>query len=192
MHTREALVHVFHAGLARSFFRGLEHSTSSYGGPLELEVEGMDLAQPLHHVATIAVDHLRPLGLPWRYSELPLVYGLGHSGCRLEYSFDSSSIVVQAIEPREPTKDWPYAGYPRLLPYVPLEPGPTAPSTWEEFRQRAPNLPERPPANLVVLVPPPATLGFSLWGRMGDAEGATIVFECALEEKRVRASSVCG
>lgn len=190
MHSREALVHVFHAGLSTSFFRGLEHSTSSYGGPLELEVDGMDLAQPLHRVATIAVDHLRPLGLPWRFSELPLVYGLRYSDCRLHYTFEPGAIVPSSMEPREPTEDWPYAGYPQLLPFVPLEPGPIAPSTWEEFRQRAPSLPERPLLELVVLVPPPATLGFSMWGRMGDAEGATIVFECSLQEKRVLAYNV--
>jgi len=191
MHAREALVHVFHGDLATSFFRGLEHSTSSYGGPLEPGVAGLELARPLHHVATIAVDHLRPLGVPWRFSELPLAYGLEYSDCRLQYTFEPGSIVIQAMEPREPSEDWPYAGYPRVLPYAPLEPGPTVPSTWEEFRQRAPGLSERPLPEIVVLVPPPATLGFSLWGRMGDAEGATIVFECSLQEKRVRAYNVC-
>ena len=40
-----------------------------------------------------------------------------------------------------------------------------------------PNVPDRQPAELVVIVPPPATLGVSYGQDAGDFEGVTIVFE---------------
>jgi hypothetical protein len=40
-------------------------------------------------------------------------------------------------------------------------------------------------------VPPPATIGVSLWGD-GDASDATIIFACDLKAKEVSATNVCG
>jgi hypothetical protein len=186
----EQLVHVFHSGRALSFARSAEHSTSTFGGPLEADVRGGALGAPLHHVATLGVDHLRPLGVPWRFGELPLVFSLRHSGCEIAYAFDVDTIRVESLAPAAPTPDWPYRGVPELLPCAPLEPGAAQATTWDAFRSRAPNLAPEPPAQLVVLVPPPATLGVSLWGRAGDAEGVTLVFACDLGSRRVRASTV--
>ncbi len=188
---REALVHVFHGGVALSFLRASTHSSSIYGGPLELHVQGRPLAQPVHHVATIAGEHLRLAGITGFDRDLPLVYGFSYSDCRLDYAFDVSTIDLVSLEPGQPTADWPYAGYPRLLPYVPLEPGPVVPSTWGGFLRLSPNLPERQPAEWVVLVPPPATLGYSMWGPSGDREEATVVFEFSPRERRVRSYNVC-
>jgi hypothetical protein len=47
------------------------------------------------------------------------------------------------------------------------------------------------PAELLVAVPPPATLGFSMWGPDGDREGVTVVFECDLAERTIRAYNRC-
>ena len=41
---------------------------------------------------------------------------------------------------------------------------------------------------LVVAIPPPATLGVSLWG-MGDGDDVTILFECDLADRVVYASN---
>ena len=50
---------------------------------------------------------------------------------------------------------------------------------------------EEQPAELIVAVPPPATLGVSLWGQSGDEDGATVVFECHLGDRKVRAYNRC-
>jgi hypothetical protein len=47
------------------------------------------------------------------------------------------------------------------------------------------------PSDVIVLVPPPMTIGVSLWSREGDAEGVTSVFECDLSAKKVVAYNVC-
>jgi hypothetical protein len=52
-------------------------------------------------------------------------------------------------------------------------------------------MPEEQPAELVAVVPPPATIGVSLWGRTGDAEQVAVVFECDLDAKEVTAYNVC-
>jgi hypothetical protein len=61
-------------------------------------------------------------------------------------------------------------------------------TNYDEFAQRFPNMPWPQPAELVVAVPAPATIGVSLWGS-ADANDVTIVFECDLKEKTVRASN---
>jgi hypothetical protein len=48
-------------------------------------------------------------------------------------------------------------------------------------------MPDEQPADLIVAIPPPATLGMSLWGSWDDPEDVTIVFECDLTNKTVNA-----
>jgi hypothetical protein len=190
---REPLVLLFHDGATTSLSRCDEHSFSTFGGPLETQVAStLALARPLHHIATVNHNQLSVLGAPRYVWEVPLVYGLFYSGCVLKYSFERASLNVEEVEPSIPNESWPYANYPVLLPYAPLGVASHEPESWDEFSRRAPNLPEEQPSELVVLVPPPATLGFSMWGRGGDAEGVTLVFECSLERKRVVAYNVCG
>jgi hypothetical protein len=50
-------------------------------------------------------------------------------------------------------------------------------------------MPEKQSADLMVAVPPPATLGVSLWG-CGDGEGVTIVFACDLKTNVVHVTNV--
>jgi len=189
---REEFVIVYHEGTVTSLVRSGEHSSSVFGGPLEVEVRGSRLPKPLHHIATVSLNHLKVLGPPHYVWEIPLVYGLVYSGCSVRYRLEGGSIELSSGQLGEPTEDWPYRAYPELLPYVPLEVGSTSKETWEQFAMRAPNLPEVAPSTIVMLVPPPVTLGFSMWGRSGDAEGVTLVFECDLETKTVASYNVCG
>jgi hypothetical protein len=48
-------------------------------------------------------------------------------------------------------------------------------------------MPEKQSAELVVAVPPPATIGLSFWD---DGDGVTIVLECDLQKGEVRAFNV--
>ena len=78
----------------------------------------------------------------------------------------------------------------RCLPYVPLRLDDTPRrESYDEFAARFPNMPARPPAELVVAVPPPASIGVSFWGA-GDADDMTIVFACDLKRKTVSACHV--
>jgi hypothetical protein len=49
-------------------------------------------------------------------------------------------------------------------------------------------MPSQQPSELVVAIPPPATLGVSLWG-MGDGDDVTILYECDLTDRVVYASN---
>ena len=83
------------------------------------------------------------------------------------------------------------SGYPTLLPYVPLTVREPRSATWEEFSRDYPNMPDEQPEELVAVVPPPMSVGMSLWGRSGDAEGVVIVFECDLDAREVIAYNLC-
>jgi hypothetical protein len=50
-------------------------------------------------------------------------------------------------------------------------------------------MPAQQPAELIVAVPPPATIGVSLWGG-ADADDVTIMFACDLKKKQVSACNV--
>src|SRR5206468_1774790 len=123
--------------------------------------------------------------------DLPLLYGMKYSGCTLVYTFALGEVTVESLEPPKSSDDWPYKDYPAILPYHPLSVSSSEKQSWEEFSRLAPNLPEEQSAELVVLIPPPFGLGFTMWGRGGDAEGVTLVFECDLSAKRVTAYNVC-
>jgi hypothetical protein len=62
-------------------------------------------------------------------------------------------------------------------------------SSYAEFAEAFPNMPESQPTELVVVVPTPATLGVSLWGKGGD--NVIILFECNLPDQMVYASNRC-
>lgn len=189
---REALIHVFHAGVAHTLVRGAQASLSRFGGPLGDEIVGQASGpRRLHAIADLAGEHL-PTLLGTRASlRLPLVFGLCFDGCRIEYEFEPGRVRVLQLAPAESSEDWPYADYPPHLPFAPLELGASARCEWGEFAARFGALPTAPPSELVALVPPPMTLGHSLWGREGDAEGVAIVFECELGARRVRAYTLC-
>jgi len=190
---REPLVIVHHAGQSISLDRVEEHSFSVFGGPNELEVRCTSLPRSLHQIAWLNHNQLQCCLAPPRYIwDLPLLHPMRYSGGTLRYRFSREAIeVLDELEPSEASDTWPYVGFPDLLPCYPLEVVSVVAEDWPSFARRAPNLPEEQPSELVALVPPPQGLGFTLWGRSGDAEGVTIVFECNLPEKVVTTYNVC-
>lgn len=194
MKNSEQLVVVHVSGLTYSFSRGDRESMSFFGGPLESAVSGCKFGPArLHQVASLSPSNLPILGdAPWFVVELPLVYGFRFDGCSLEYRFETNSIEVLHISPERSAEGWPYHDYPPLLPYIPLDAAQPINEDWEAFASRFANLPEEQPAELVAVVPPAFFIGQSLWGRSGDLEGACVVFECNLSERRVLSYNVCG
>lgn len=187
----QSIASVFHEGTVTAFVRSEEHTFSTFGGPLELEVTGLPSEAHLHQLLHLNHNDLKAIAPPRYIWDLPLLYGMQHSGCELTYKFESGKVAIEHLSPRETTDLWPYRHYPSILPYYPLKVAETTTETWEQFIRRAPNLPEEQPAELVVLVPPPFGLGFTLWGRGGDAEEVVVVFEIGLTERRVRVYNVC-
>ena len=61
--------------------------------------------------------------------------------------------------------------------------------SYDEFAGRFPNMPTEP-EELMVAVPPPATIGLSLWGDSGDWDGVTIIFECDLKAREVKSYAI--
>jgi hypothetical protein len=188
---REPLVFVHHAGQTILLDRVDEHSFSVFGGPMELPIRGAELPRPLHQIAWLNHNQLECLAPPRHIWDLPLLHPMRYSGGTLRYGFSREAIEVLQLEPSAASDSWPYVGFPELLPCFPLEATSVVTEDWDAFSRRAPNLPTEQPAELVAFVPPPQGLGFTLWGRSGDAEGVTLVFECDLSAKTVSTYNVC-
>jgi hypothetical protein len=188
-----ALVHLFCRGIAARLVPSNKWTGSRFGGPSVPSAPSVrsstPLAGDLHLIAVLAGGHIPNARMVGR--AVPLVYGLRFDGCVVRYRFAADGISIDSLAPAVPAEDWPYRDYPSVLPYVPLEVGDSRQSTWEAFAANFPNLAAEQPAELVALVPPAMTLGVSLWGPDGDAEDTTIVFECDLEARSIRAYNTC-
>jgi hypothetical protein len=187
----EPLVFAFHQDRLYTFEPTDAHSASAFGGPLEAKIGGRLFGpKPLHHIACLRSWHLPTLGQHF-VSDLHLIYGMHYGGCELSYRLTKArEIELLDIEPQRSAEGWPYPDFPPLLPYLPLRLD-DAPrfESYDDFARRFPNMPSPQPAELMVAVPPPATIGLSLWGG-GDSNGVTIVFECDLTKKEVKAYNI--
>jgi hypothetical protein len=188
MHPPILLAHAY--GRTLLFQRSEHRSQSWFGGPIEDSLLGVALPVRPHLIASLHLSDLKP-ALQAGPIEIPLIYPMRHSGGHMFYSFEYGAIQLTEVTPREASSDWPYIGYPEILPYHSLSVGSVIEESWDEFLDRAPNLPEDQEAELVVLVPPPIGLGFTMWGRYGDFEDATLVFECDLAKSRVETYNIC-
>ncbi len=187
----EPLIFAFHNDRFYTFERTDRLSHSVFGGPMMSTVSGKPFGpKPLHVIACIGGWHIPALH-NHQLVELPLLYGLHYSGCEMRYRVKiGRHIELLNITPAQSLDDWPYPNFPPLLPYVPLRLSDTYTRTsYDEFAATFPNMPEKQSADLMVAVPPPATLGVSLWG-CGDGEGVTIVFACDLETNTVHVTNV--
>lgn len=187
----DPLIFAFHDDRLYTFERSPRHSPSAFGGPLTAMISGPPFGpKPLHRIACLGGWHIPALNRH-HLVELPLIYGLHYSGCRIDYRVEyGHKVELLGIKPAASSDDWPYPHFPPLLPYVPLRLDDTPRShSYREFAARFPNMPARQPAELIVAVPPPAAVGVSLWGA-GDGGDTTIVFACDLERKTVSAGNV--
>jgi hypothetical protein len=187
----EPLIYAFHDDRLYTFERAGRHSASVFGGPLMATVTGQPFGpKPLHVIACLGGLHIPALN-DHHLVELPLLYGLHYGGCRMRYRVTiARHVEMLQMTPAQSADDWPYPNFPPLLPFVPLRLSDAfRHASYDEFAAPFPNLPARQSADLMVAVPPPATLGVSLWG-CGDDEGVTILFECDLKTGTVNVSNV--
>jgi hypothetical protein len=187
----ETLLLAFDGKHTYCFGRAEKQSFSVFGGPMDYKISGKrPIPDRLHQIALLNHNDLPILGPPRYVFGLPLLYGMRYSGPDLTYKFEHSDVTI-LVSPGKVTEDWPYRDYPPLLPYVPLVVTKRKKQSWRQFVADFPNMKNEQPSDLIVVVPPPMTIGVSLWGREGDAEGVAIVFECDLDEKKVTAYNVC-
>jgi hypothetical protein len=187
----EVLVLAFDGTATYSFVRQEKQSFSVFGGPNEGKLLGKRFGKvKLHQIAHLSASHLPTLRDTYVH-DLPLHYGLRHDGGGLTYQFQGDDITILQLEHKTPSDDFPYKDYPPLLPFVPLAVSKRKKQSWKQFAAQFPNMPDHQPSDLIAVVPPPMTLGVSVWGKWGDAEGVSMVFECDLKTKRVTAYNVC-
>jgi hypothetical protein len=187
----ETLILAFDGSATYSFCRAEKHSFSAFGGPMECTIGGKKpVPDQLHYVARLNHNDFPILGPPSYVFDLPLLYGLRYLNGNLTYRFENSEISVLE-SPGTFAEDWPYRNYPKLLPYVPVAVAKRKKQSWRQFATEFPNMKDEQPSDLVVIVPALMTIGVSLWGRSGDAEGVAMVFECNLKEQKVTTYSVC-
>ena len=184
-----------------------DFGSAYFGGPLEQTFSGQTFGpEPLHRVFTFG-----PGGLPQPrghnlQGRLSFFYGMRYSGCELRYKVPvlegvnaqfvqdySQSVEVDQISPSESSADWPYIGYPALLPYVPLQEVSRTSITPDEFANEYTwqGLEGFSGDELVVVVPAIARLGVSMWGRSGDDEAVQIVFRYSYRDRVIHATNQC-
>ena len=187
----ETLIHVYSEGVHYSLIADRE-GLSVFGGPQERKISGIKHGpHRIHQVAELHGRDIPALTDAYVFG-LPLLYGFRFDGCFLRYRFSTNDVEVLEIRPAQSSEDWPYQDYPPLLPYVPIRAIESAPKAWEAFAESFPNLADEQPTQLVAVVEPPLSLGFSMWGKSGDLEGVCVVFECDLREKTVASYNICG
>lgn len=186
------LVLVHSAGRTYHLHPSTDIQTSWFGGTGRLTFEGETLPRPLHLIANLNLSGLEIQGT-WSYNgDVPLLFGIRYDdGGAVRYLFREEHITLVPPVPLFGADDWPYASYPDTLPQHPVEVTRVVNESWNSFAEQFPNLPTTQPAPLIIVVPPPQGLGFSLWGPEGDAEGVTLVFECDLAIRQVVAYNVC-
>lgn len=183
-----ALLYVYVGGTAFELNRTEFRFASSYlGGPPDLREltrnDGGDA--PLHHIATLACSDFE---CPYQ-GRLPLLHGVTYQGSLLEYEVADAGNVVKTtyLSPNESDPEWPYPGYPALLPYWPLEVTRKRNCTWEVFADEFLNQPD----DLIVVMPPPMQIGFSLWGRNPDTWPVDLCFAFNFASMKVEVQNRC-
>jgi hypothetical protein len=190
---RDYLMSVYFEGCAYFLTRGERTAKSAFGGQPPFAMpsipETILAADKLHYVGHVSSHDIPPLAR--HLSAIPLFYGFTFDGCLLRYEVESQSKVnLLDLSPPRPSADFPYTNYPDVFPRIPLKLGRKKPMTYRAFSSAYPNLEDDQPADVIVAVPP-VSAGISLWGKYGDLEDVTVVFEYSLRLGTVSAYNCC-
>lgn len=196
---------VYCNGQAVCFEPSSSFGATYFGGPLDKTFVGREFGpEPLHRVLTLSMDLLpQPEGL-YLHGSIPLFYGMRYDECVIRYRVpvmtgtkiqfveDEREMQLLELNPVESLPDWPYEGYPRLLPYIPLTESSRSLMTPEEFGgQFAWQGLSLLPTELAVVVPACPHLGMSMWGPAGDAEAVQLLFKYDFVTHEVVGSNQC-
>jgi hypothetical protein len=169
--------YVFFQGKVTTFQPSTKFRFTFFGGPSDLRTEGVAIGpRALHQVLTLHTRDLGPSAVKLE-TDLTFKYGLAYDGCYLEYKTLYRAIEIVKMEPSKSSDDWPYADYPVLLPYVPLEIKEARECSLKEFSDSVmQGIDKTHDAEVIVIVPPNPELRMSIWGPSGDANDVQIIF----------------
>jgi hypothetical protein len=179
-----------------------------FGGPLQQSFSGVEFGpEPLHRLFTFC-----PLSVPQPEGHrvtgrMSLFYGMRFDGCLLIRSHQNTESIdaslpleVTSMSKVKSSPDWPYAGYPQILPYIPLmelSRESMTPSqfektcTWQGLEDWVGGYAPWSGQELVIIIPPIARLGVSMWGFDGDEMGTQIIGCYNFETQEMRVSNQC-
>lgn len=145
----------------------------------------------LHALLWIDVAKCRALeGLP--IPSLPLVYPFRHDGARLVCHWKEQRLTVDEVVPGKPQDDWPYEGYPDILPSVTMGSSAAFEVDREEMEELlCQGASEASDEEVIIVIPPSEDYGVSLWGEDGDAEMVQCVFVYDPKSGRIVAENQC-
>ena len=113
---------VFSDGQRFLLGRSKARSNSYFGGPgYDQVIEGPRYgSRRIHHLLTLNHGAFGIDAMQFGF-EVSLYYGLCFEGCELEWQRTHTAAVrITKIDPRKSGKEYPYFGYPDILPYFPL------------------------------------------------------------------------
>jgi hypothetical protein len=196
----EQYPYLYFRGRATTFARSGTTRESYFGGPGKVSVTGAKHGpMQLHHIATISNSDIGIKDSKFGHA-IPFYYGMCFEGCELTYKLpvytiaiaSSPTIEIIDIDPIDSSDDWPYAAYPRLLPYMPLEIRESIEMPLETFSDNVMQGVHSLSADeIVFVVPPNPTIGVSLWGPWGDNEDVQVIFIYDSKTGKMRAYNAC-
>jgi hypothetical protein len=196
----EQYPYLYFRGRATTFKRSGRTKESYFGGPGKVSITGAKHGPiHLHHIATISTSDLGIRDSRFGYT-IPFYYGMCFEGCELTYKLpvhtiavaSAPTIEITSIDPSESSANWPYAGYPHLLPYLPLEIQETIEMPLETFSENVmQGIDALNDDELVLVVPPNSMMGVSLWGPSGDAGDVQVIFIYDSRNGTIRSYNAC-
>lgn len=180
---------VFSGGMRYLLGRSGSKKPSYFGGPgYDMVIEGPRYGpRRVHHILTLShgAHGIRATGFKTSF-----YYGLCFDGCRLEWQRKATAAIqITRIEPRKSARDFPYFGYPDLLPYFPLETKHQSAASADDIKQAIYNTSWNIDSSKVyVIAHSHPELGIALLTPESDVD---LVFEYDTSTGRIRATNQC-
>ena len=172
--------------------RSSAESLSYFGGPgSDAIIEGPRYGpRRLHHLLTLNHGQFGIKALRFGF-KVSFYYGLCFEGCKLEWQRTAMSAVrITRLDPRKSGREYPYFGYPDVLPYFPLAITGQEDCTLADIEDAISNVAWEPAADRVyVVVHSHPDLGVALIAPGADVD---IVFEYDTQTGQIRAASQAG
>ena len=187
--TETPIATVFSGGRKFLLRRSRFSSLSYFGGPgcdghIKAPRHG---PRRLHHILTLNHGQfgIRALRFGFKAS---FYYGLCFEGCEMEWQRTATAaICITRMEPRKSPKEYPYFGYPDVLPYFPLEIMDQSDASAEDVEEAIANTGwDVAPERVYVVVHSHPDMGIALIAPDADVD---IVFEYDTNTGIIRAAS---
>ena len=180
---------VFSGGQRYLVGRSSTRSTSYFGGPgYDQVIEGPRYGpRRIHHLLTLNHGAFGIGALKFGF-KTSFYYGICFEGCELEWErTHPAAMRITKIDPRKSGKEYPYFGYPDVLPYFPLETLHKAEAGTADITDAVYNTGwEVDPAKVYVVVHSHPDLGIAL---LDPDSAVDIVFEYETVSGRIRATN---